>query len=80
MTMTARRGIRRNGPTQAVLTALAQAGGSMEWDDFRRLLATHYATENSLSCAINQYRKRGLIQRRVFLTASGSARLSKTAP
>lgn len=80
MTLTARRGIRRNGPTQAVLTALATSGGSMEWDEFRRVVADNYGTENSMSCAINQMRKRGLIQRRVFLTASGSARLSKTAP
>lgn len=78
MTAPLRRGIRRGGPTQAVLTALAEAGGSMEWDDFRRLMAARYSTENSLSCALNQYRKRGLIQRRVFLTASGSARLAKT--
>lgn len=78
--MTPKRGIRRNGPTQRVLTALTDAGGSMEWDEFRRVVAANYGTENSTSVALHHLRRRGLIQRRVFLTASGSARLSKTSP
>lgn len=73
------RGIRRNGQRQATLQALAQAGGSMEFDDFRRVMAQHYKTENSLSCALNQMRHNGFIQRRVHLTASGSALLAKTS-
>lgn len=74
------RGIRRNSQRQAALQALAQAGGSMEFDEFRRVLGWIYSTENSLSCALNQMRHNGFIQRRVHLTASGSALLSKTAP
>lgn len=80
--MTARRpviGIRRNSPRQAVLQALVDAGGSMGYDEFRRVLAQHYGDKNSMDCSMSQMRRLGMIQWRVHLTASGSARLAKTS-
>lgn len=73
-------GIRRGSPRQAAMTALAQAGGSMEYDDFRRALAALYPEKNGAFVSISQMRRLGLIQFRVQLTATGSARLSKTLP
>lgn len=74
------RGIRRNSPRQLALLALAQAGGSMEYDDFRRVLATLCPSKSAMSYAISQMRSKRFTQHRVHLTASGSALLAKTAP
>lgn len=74
------RGIRRNSQRQAVLQALADAGGSMEYDDFRRFLAKVCPSKNAMSYAISRLRAGRLTQHRVHLTASGSALLAKTAP
>lgn len=74
------RGIRRGTQRQAVLQALAQAGGSLEYDDFRRVLARIYPSEGRIASVMSHLRSTGIIQRRVHLTASGSALLAKTAP
>ena len=74
------RGIRRNSQRQAVLQALADAGGSMPYDEFRRVLAQHYEDKNGMDGSMSALRRLGFIQWRVHLTASGSVRLSKTAP
>ena len=74
------KGIRRSSQRQAALQALVDAGGSMELDEFRRVLAQHYKTDNSMKCALHQLHRDGFIQHRVFLTASGSALLAKTSP
>ena len=52
----------------------------MEYDDFRRALAALYPEKNGAFVSISQMRRLGLIQFRVQLTATGSARLSKTLP
>lgn len=74
------RGIRRSSQRQAALAALAQAGGSMQYDDFRRVLAAQYSTKVSVAAAMFQMHTAGFIQHRVHLTATGSALLAKTAP
>lgn len=50
----------------------------MEYDDFRRLLAKHYTTENGVAGCMAQLLRIGAIRREVRLTAIGSALLAKT--
>lgn len=50
----------------------------MEYDEFRRVLARLYKSENAVATALSTLRRAGFIQRRVHLTASGSALLAKT--
>jgi hypothetical protein len=78
MTKLRTRGITRGSHRQTVLKLLADAGGSMEYDDFRRVIGHFYTTDNGVAGCMSQLRRIGAVQRRVQLTASGSALLSKT--
>lgn len=82
MTSAARRsrGIRRHGARRAALQALVDAGGHMELGAFKVALSRIYGSPGSMSNAFNQLRDNGFTQHRVYLTASGSALLSKTEP
>jgi len=60
---------------QGVLRDISDAGGSMDYDEFRRCLARHYSTVISMNDAMQLLRRRSLVQKRIHLTASGSAKL-----
>lgn len=51
----------------------------MLYDDFRRVLAGLYTSKNAIDTAMAALCREGNVQRRIHLTASGSARLEKTA-
>jgi len=69
--------IRPNSPRAEVLRTLRDAHGEIEYNDFRRLLGKHYSTQNAMNCAFKEMVAKGLIQRSIRLTASGSAMLNR---
>ena len=62
------------------LQTLVDAGGSMDFDEFRRTLAKIHPNKGGATDALSHLRRLGLTQHRVHLTASGLAKLAKTAP
>jgi len=73
-----RQRVNRSEALIGVLGDLRDAGSSMTLVDFKRALAKHYSTPDSMKCALKTFKARGFIQVRVMLTASGSAHLCKT--
>lgn len=57
-----------------MLQKLAEAGSSMEYNQFRRLLNLYYSTDNAQKCAIKELYRLGYVQRHIVLTATGSAK------
>jgi len=70
--------IRANTATMRVLEELLGRGCEMEYNDFRRLLASHFTTDNSAKCALKSLKARGFIQLTIRLTATGSAVMNRT--
>lgn len=59
----------------AVLADLKAAGSSVDQREFRRIVAKHYSTDNSVREGVKVLKKRGLIELRVHLTPHGLKRL-----
>jgi hypothetical protein len=68
--------VRVNGSRFKLLKKLRDAGGSVERDEFTRMLAEQFKSANAMKCCLQDMIALGLVQRRICLTASGSVRLA----